>query len=125
MRHYISIVDNRTVYMTCCQCVHLTDCDVSGAQSDSEVVSSQPVEGGTGVGEATVSDRGYTSDSELYENLSRHGKNAGEMDVKPTKHGSWLLVSYSGLRLSWFEIVMARTQERWTSSLRNTAAGYW
>ena len=76
-------------------CVHLTDCDVTGAQSDSEVVSSQPVEGGSGVGETTVSDRGYTSDSELYENLSRHGKNAGEMDVKPTKHGSWLLVSYN------------------------------
>jgi len=66
---------------------------ITGAQSDSEVVSSQPANGSAGMAETTSSDRGYTSDSELYENLSRHGKNTVEMDVKPTKHGSWLLVS--------------------------------
>ncbi|KAK2190133.1 hypothetical protein NP493_86g03005 [Ridgeia piscesae] len=53
----------------------------AGAQSDSEVVSSQPANGSAGMAETTSSDRGYTSDSELYENLSRHGKNTVEMDV--------------------------------------------
>ena len=104
MSYYISVTDNRTDYIVLPMCTDTRlQCFAVGAQSDSEVVSSQPVDGGTGVSETTGSDRGYTSDSELYESLSRHGKNAaGEMDVKPTKHGSWLLVSY----LSRSEIVM-------------------
>ena len=54
-----------------------------GAQSDSEVVSG-------GQSACAASDRGYTSDSEVYEN--RHSRPV-DVDVKPTSHGSWLLVS--------------------------------
>ena len=60
----------------------------SGAQSDSEVT-----EGG---GSSAVSDRGYTSDSELYESSSRqlHQHRASpELALRPVPdNGSWLLV---------------------------------
>ncbi|XP_012936931.1 Golgi-specific brefeldin A-resistance guanine nucleotide exchange factor 1 [Aplysia californica] len=79
-----------------------TDVDVSevisdaGAQSDSEVASAS--------GMSDVSDRGYTSDSELYGGQQRHASLPGqllpqmrpveELELKPVPdNGSWLMVN--------------------------------
>ena len=43
-----------------------------------------------------VSDRGYTSDSELYENQSKHQPESTELQLRPIPdNGSWMLVSVS------------------------------
>lgn len=68
---------------------------VTGAQSDSEVTSvvSHPADG---------PERGYTSDSELYEAQARQSRTAVTSDQETTdkedgdKHGSWVLVSWLG-----------------------------
>lgn len=62
----------------------------AGAQSDSEV---GPEGGG---GSASASDRGYTSDSELYESASRHQhhRSSPELALRPVPdNGSWMLVN--------------------------------
>jgi len=72
-----------------------------GAQSDSELTTSSTQASSEG------GERGYTSDSELYESASHHGNKVnaaassnrtninGEMEIKPLpdSHGSWVLVS--------------------------------
>jgi len=57
-----------------------------GAQSDSEVTE-------TGVAADGCSDRGYTSDSELYDAPKRDSaSSASDVKLKPSS-GSWLMVS--------------------------------
>nr|KAG5707576.1 hypothetical protein BaRGS_001124 [Batillaria attramentaria] len=61
----------------------------AGAQSDSEV-------GPDGMGSAAASDRGYTSDSELYETANRHQhhRSSPELALRPVPdNGSWMLVN--------------------------------
>ena len=62
---------------------------LEGAQSDSEVNSVHTATSDT------VSDKGYTSDGELYETPSRTSfKTSDDVDVKAVPStGSWLLVS--------------------------------
>jgi len=55
----------------------------AGAQSDNEV-------DGRGTG-GSISDRGYTSDSELYEQRRSSAGSKSE-DGRPASHGSWLMV---------------------------------
>ncbi|KAK3091515.1 hypothetical protein FSP39_020408 [Pinctada imbricata] len=58
----------------------------AGAQSDSELPSGS-------IGD-NYSDRGYTSDSELYDSQSRTNRSASPIEVKPVPgNGSWLLVN--------------------------------
>ena len=60
---------------------------IVGAQSDSEVSTSVPP--------TEASDRGYTSDSELYESPAAHrdSKSSIDIDVKPLPgQDSWLMV---------------------------------
>jgi len=59
----------------------------SGAQSDSEVVEAAVVADGS-------SDRGYTSDSELYDAPKRDSPlSSSDTKLKPSS-GSWLMVSW-------------------------------
>ena len=60
-------------------------CHVSGAQSDSELSNGAAMNGSDSI------DRGYTSDSELYETQNKHTKASAE--ALSSAHGSWLLVS--------------------------------
>ncbi|XP_071108376.1 Golgi-specific brefeldin A-resistance guanine nucleotide exchange factor 1-like isoform X1 [Haliotis cracherodii] len=61
----------------------------AGAQSDSELVSENCM--------SELSDRGYTSDSELYESQSKHHhhqRGQAELQLRPIPdNGSWLLVN--------------------------------
>lgn len=61
----------------------------AGAQSDSEISAS-----GNQTRSDGASDRGYTSDSELYDSQSRRESSAATVDSKlgQTNHGSWLMV---------------------------------
>jgi len=61
----------------------------SGAQSDSEVAETAVVADGN-------SDRGYTSDSELYD-AAKHDSTLSSSDTKlRPSSGSWLMVSSAG-----------------------------
>jgi len=67
-----------------CLTGHVFAC--SGAQSDSEVTETAAVADG-------CSDRGYTSDSELYDTPKRDSAlSSSETKLKPNS-GSWLMVS--------------------------------
>jgi len=68
--------------------MHQSVCFVnSGAQSDSEVVEAAVVADGS-------SDRGYTSDSELYDAPKRDSPlSSSDTKLKPSS-GSWLMVSW-------------------------------
>ncbi len=57
----------------------------AGAQSDSEVGSSTTP--------SELGDRGYTSDSELYESQRQAKSEEHGGKQQPTIHGSWLMVS--------------------------------
>ncbi|XP_076459823.1 Golgi-specific brefeldin A-resistance guanine nucleotide exchange factor 1-like isoform X2 [Babylonia areolata] len=79
----------------------------AGAQSDGEV--------GEEGGASSVSDRGYTSDSELYESASRHPQPhriSPELALRPVPdNGSWMLVNREESSSSGFPPVPARVNQ--------------
>ncbi|XP_074647787.1 Golgi-specific brefeldin A-resistance guanine nucleotide exchange factor 1-like isoform X2 [Tubulanus polymorphus] len=82
----------------------------AGAQSDSELQTHGDCE----------SDRGYTSDSELYEPSNRHRTNT-QLNVRPAPDGgSWLLVNKQDSEQSMTSSSTSSANQSQTSSTQNT-----
>ncbi|OWF51783.1 Golgi-specific brefeldin A-resistance guanine nucleotide exchange factor 1 [Mizuhopecten yessoensis] len=76
----------------------------AGAQSDSEVPSGSSLNDG-------YQERGYTSDSELYESQTKTHRSPSPLEVRPVpENGSWLLVNKESHNLGKDEEAIPRVQ---------------